>query len=178
MLRSAGAAQSLERELRKTPQNAGLLFHLANIRSLEGRYPEAETLYRQSFTHDPNNSGPLINLAWLRARRDGNGAEALELVAQAMTLDGPAPDLLDTRAVAYLAMGRDDLAIKDLEDAVAVRPSPLKYLHLAEAYLMASRRSEATLALHSAKTAGLSADSLSPLEREICRRLLAELVRE
>ena len=72
-----------------------------------------------------------------------------------MTLDGPAPDLLDTRAVAYLAMGRDDLAIKDLEDAVAVRPSPLKYLHLAEAYLMASRRSEATLALHSAKTAGL-----------------------
>ncbi len=172
------AAQSLERALRNTPRSAGLLFQLANIRSLEGRYPEAETLYRQSFTHDHNNSGPLTNLAWLRARRDGKGEEALKLLDQAMMLDGPAPDLLDTRAVAYLAMGRNDLAIKDLEDAVAVHPSPLKYLHLAEAYLMASRRSEATVALRSARTAGLSAGSLSPLERETCRRLLAELVRE
>jgi len=171
------AAQSLERALRKTPRSAGLLFHLANIRSLEGRYSEAETLYRQSFAHDQNNSGPLTNLAWLRARRDGKGDEALKLVTQAMLLDGPAPELLDTRAVAYLAMGRNDLAIKDLEDAVAVHPSPLIYLHLAEAYLMASRRSEATAALQSAKTAGLSADSLSPLERETCRRLLTELVR-
>ncbi len=95
-----------------------------------------------------------------------------------MLLDGPAPDLLDTRAVAYLAMGRNDLAIKDLEDAVSVHPSPLKYLHLAEAYLMASKRAEATVALQSARTAGLNADSLSPLERKTCRRLLAELARE
>ena len=155
-----------------------MLFQLANIRSLEGRYQEAETLYRQSSTHDQNNSGPLTNLAWLRARRDGNGAEALKLVGQAMSLDGPAPDLLDTRAVAYLAIGRNDLAIKDLEDAVGVHPSALKYLHLAEAYLMASRRSEATVALRSARTAGLSTESLLPLERETCRRLLAELARE
>ncbi len=172
------AGHSLERELRKTPESAALLFHLANIRSLEGRYPEAEKLYRQSFTHDQNNSGPLTNLAWLRARWAGKGAEALKLVAQAMLLDGPAPDVLDTRAVAYLALGRSELAIKDLEDAVAVHPSPLKYLHLAEAYLTASRRPEATVALQSARTAGLSADSLPPLERETCRRLLAELVRE
>jgi len=75
-------------------------------------------------------------------------------------------------------MGRTDLAIKDLEDAIAVHPSPLKYAHLAQADLMARRRKEATVALQNAKRARLTTDTLSPLERETCRRLLAELVPE
>ncbi len=75
-------------------------------------------------------------------------------------------------------MGRSDSAIKDLEDAISVRPSPLKYLHLAEAYLTASRRDLATAALQNAKTAGLNADTLSPLERDKCRQLLAELAQK
>jgi len=171
-------AKSIEMERSKTPSSAGLLFHLANVRSLQGLYRDAEMLYRQSFTRDENNSGPLTNLAWLLARRDGNGAEALNLVAQGMLLDGPSPDLLDTRAVAYMSMGRSGPAIKDLEDAIAVRPSPLKYAHLAEAYLMANQRNEAIVALQNAKNAGLSADTLSPLERKTCRRLLAELAQQ
>ena len=96
--------------------SAGLLFHLGNIWSLEGRYQEAEQLYRRSLASDPANSGPLANLAWLLARRDGKGSEALELVTRAMKLDGPVPDLLDSRAISYLAAGRSDLAIRDLED--------------------------------------------------------------
>ena len=103
-----------------------------------------DTRRRRNFTGrscalDLNNSGPLSNLAWLLARRDGNGAEALKLVSEAIVRDGPVPDLLEARAIAYMAMGRSDAAIKDLEDAIAVRPSALKYLHLAEAYLAASR---------------------------------------
>jgi cellulose synthase operon protein C len=172
------AAQSLERELAKTPQNSAVLFHLGNIRCLEGRYQEAETLYRQSYALDQNNSGPPSNLAWLLARRDGNGGEALELVSEAILRDGPTPDLLEARAIAHMTIGRTGPAIKDLEDAVAVRPSALKYFHLAEAYLAASRRNDATAALRNAKTAGLNADALSPLEREKCRQVLAKLARE
>ena len=121
----ARRAGSVENELTKMPANAGMLFQLGNIRSLQGRYKEAEALYRDSHARDPNNSGPLANLAWLLARRDGRGTGALEVIARAILLDGPTPDLLDTRGIAYLAMGRSDLAIKDLEDAVAVAPSPL-----------------------------------------------------
>jgi tetratricopeptide (TPR) repeat protein len=170
------AAQSLERELAKVPQNAALVFHLGNVRCLQERYADAEKLYRQSFTLDQENTGPVSNLAWLLARRDGNGDAALKLVSQAIHRDGPVPDLLDARAIAYMTMGQIEPAIKDLENAIAVRPAALKYLHLAQAYLGAKRRSEASAALESAKTAGLSPESLSPLERAKCRQLLAELV--
>ena len=172
------AAQSLERELRKTPKSAALLFHLGNVRCLDGQYQEAERLYRQSYALDPNNTGPISNLAWLLARRDGNGGEALKLVSEAVDRDGPTADLLEARAIAYLTIGQSDVAIKDLEDAIAVQPSPLKYLHLAEAYLAASRRNDATAALQNAKTAGLNPDALSPLERENYRQLLATVARE
>ena len=125
------AAQLIETEMQKSARVPGLLFHLGNIRSLQGRYQDAEALYRQSFARDQTNSGPLTNLAWLLVRREGKGTEALQLVTEAILKDGPTPDLLDTRALAYMAMGQSDLAIKDLEDAVGVRPSPLKYVHLA-----------------------------------------------
>jgi cellulose synthase operon protein C len=172
------AAQALEREMNKTPKNAALVFHLGNVRCLEGRYEEAEKLYRESSALDQNNSGPLSNLAWLLARRDGNGTAALKLVNQGILRDGATPDLLEARAIAYMTIGQSDAAVKDLEDAIAIRPSPLKYLHLAEAYLTASRRDEATAALESAKSAGLITDALSPLEKEKCRTLLAKLAKE
>ena len=169
------AAISLENASTKMPGNPGLLFQLGNMRSLQGRYKDAEALYRESFALDTHNSGPLANLAWLLARRDGNGTDALELVEQAIVLDGPTPNLLDTRAVAYLAMGRGNPAIKDLEDAVAVGPSPVRFVHLAEAYLLADRRNDADAALGRAKAAGLKTENLAPLERSACRGLLQQL---
>ncbi len=172
------AAGLIERGLDKAPTSAGLLFQLGNIRSLEGRYQEAEEFYRRSITSDPANSGPLANLAWLLARKDHKGREALELVARAMELDGPTPDLLDTRAAGYLAVGRSDLAIRDLEDAVAVHATPLEYVHLAQAYLMADRRKDAHASFRSARAMGLSPETLSPLEREHCERLMREVGRE
>ncbi len=140
------AAELVKRALDKIPNDAALLFHLGNIRSLQGDYQEAERLYNRSIEAEETNSGPLANLAWLLARRDAQGGKALELVARAVKLDGLVPDLLDVQALAYLASGQSDHAIKDLQDAVALSPTALKYLHLAQAYLMADRRDEAAAA--------------------------------
>jgi tetratricopeptide (TPR) repeat protein len=172
------AAQMFESQLKQAPTNPALLFHLGNVRCLQGRDQDAATLYQKSIEGDKANSGPVANLAWLLARRDGKGALALKLVAEAMLMDGPEPDLLDTRALAYLALGQADLAAKDLEDAIAVDPSPVKYVHLAEAYLMGHRRREASSALQGAKAAGLATEKLSPLERKPCLRLLEELAQK
>ncbi len=97
------------------------------------------------------------------------------MLSRASGLDGPNPEVLDTQALAYMAVGRSDLAIKNLEDAIAVNPSPLKYVHLAEAYLAAERRNDADVALRNAQTAGLDLKKLNPLERESCKRLLDAL---
>jgi tetratricopeptide (TPR) repeat protein len=169
------AALLLEKELQKNPKAAPLLFHLANVRSLQGDYEQAQHLYQESIEYDQTNSGPLINLAWLIARKDGAGTRALELLSRAISLDGPNPDFLDTQALAYLAAGQNDLAIKNLDDALGVSPSPLKYVHLAQAYLAAQRRSDAEVALRNAQTAGLDIKKLNPLERESCVRLLEAL---
>ena len=88
---------------------------------------------------------------------------------------GESPDLLDTRAVAYLAQKKPDLAIRD--NAIAVRPSAERYFHLAQAYRMAGKRTEAAAALNSARERGLTADSLHPLERTAFDRLNDELAR-
>jgi tetratricopeptide (TPR) repeat protein len=171
---AARAARPLEAAVRRSP-TASLLFQLANVRSLQGNYGEAEQLYRQSIARDPTSSGPLNNLAWLLARHDHRGPEALELVGRALSLGGAGPDLLDTRAVAYLAVGRGDPAVKDLEEALAEAPAPDRYCRLAQAYLTAGKKEKAAAALRNAKSAGLVENKLHPLELLAYHRLLRDL---
>jgi tetratricopeptide (TPR) repeat protein len=113
----------------------------------------------------------------LLAFRGQNGAEALVLVQRAIELEGETPDLLDTRALAYLRTDQSDAAIRDLEDAVTVDPSGEKYFHLARAYQMAGRRREASEALRKAKEARLTVETLHPLERGSYNELVGQLAR-
>ena len=69
------AAKLVKQALDKNPNDAALLFHLGNIRFLQGDYQEAERLYNGSIEANQTNSGPLANLAWLLARRDGAGKQ-------------------------------------------------------------------------------------------------------
>ena len=75
------------------------------------------------------------------------------------------PALLDTRAVIHLAANRSDLAIGDLEEAIAGAPEAAMYFHLARANLMADRVEAARLAWSDGERLGLKAEVLDPLER-------------
>ncbi|WP_165066903.1 tetratricopeptide repeat protein [Paludisphaera rhizosphaerae] len=170
-------ADRIARALDKAPESATLRFSLANVRTLQGNYQEAEMLYLRIFEQDRTNGTPLNNLAWLLATLGVRGPEALKLAERAIELNGPRPDLIDTRGVAHLAMGHADLAARDLQDAVAVTPAPDKYFHLARAYLMAKKIDEARAALREAVDLGLQEGSLHPLERPALRTLTAALAR-
>jgi tetratricopeptide (TPR) repeat protein len=126
---------------------------------------------------NPDLGSSYNNLAWLLALQGGREDEALSLANRAIELDGAIPDLLDTRALAYLATGRGDLAIQDLEEAIAVSPAPDKSFHLARAYALAGRRREADEALQEARDAGLRPEDLHPLERATYQLLLKQLER-
>ncbi|AGA26775.1 tetratricopeptide repeat protein [Singulisphaera acidiphila] len=167
----------IEAAVEKNPDSIMLLFDLANLSSFQGNYREAEALYRRIHERSKGNDGPLNNLAWLLAAAENKGAEALTVIGQAIALAGPTPDLLDTRAVIYMKMDRSDLAIKDLEVALSGSPSPEKYLHLAQARLLAKDREGADTAIRSARAAGLQIDKLHPLERKAYDHLLADLSR-
>jgi lipoprotein NlpI len=97
------------------------------------------------------------------------------LINKAIAAAGRKPDLLDTRGVIYTSLGRPDLALADLNEALGTSPSPssLTYLHIAQAHLKANDRRAAADALSRAKSVGLDRERLHPLERTALDRVLA-----
>jgi tetratricopeptide (TPR) repeat protein len=173
----SGQVSRLERRLReaiqKSPKSVGLHAALGVVHRLQGRYDEAEAVYRRIVELNPRDVPALNNLAWLLAFK-GKGTEALELVRQAYEIGGPDPGLLDTLAVAHLTMGRGDLALKDLEEALTERPSPDIYFHLARAYQMTGKHKGAAQALRRASDGGLKETDLHLRERAAYHQLLRD----
>ena len=81
------------------------LSKLAAIRMRQGRFDEAENLFRRSLASNPRIRG-LNNLAWLLSHRDRASPGALELINRAIDVAGEDPGLLDTRAVIFLQLGQ------------------------------------------------------------------------
>lgn len=165
----------LKETLAAAPDNTTLRLQLADLVDLLGRPSDAEALYREVLRRTPGNHVALNNLAWLLTQKPGGAGEALKLVQQAIDARGPRAELLDTRAVAYLALGQADKAVADLEQAVADAPTPAKHFHLAQAHQKSRNTQAARQALQRATTAGLTAERLHPTEREAFQRLKAEL---
>ena len=168
-------SRRIEEAVARSPDAAPLLVSLGAVRELQGRYREAEELYRRAIERDGGDGVPLNNLAWLTALREGDAPRALELIDRAIDLDGPEPELLDTRAVVYLSLGRWTEALDDLNEAVAATPSAPRLFHLAQAHLKADDRGAASEALGRARAMGLVAARLHPLEQPAYVRLIGEL---
>jgi tetratricopeptide (TPR) repeat protein len=151
-----------------------LLLALADLRDLQGRYDDAQALYRRVLEQDPGNALAINNLAVLLALQQ-KGDEALDLTRRGIEAAGPAPALLDTRALVYLTTGQAGKAVPDLEDAVAQQPTASRYYRLAQAYRSVRDRNAATLAFQRAKSMGLTASVLHPLERADYEKVRAEL---
>lgn len=160
----------------KNRASAGaLLVCLADLRDMQGRYADAEKVYRQALEADKNNVIALNNLAYLLALRKEQATEALELLDRAIQVAGPAPELIDTRALVQLKQGQPHRAIKDLEEALAEAPLPSLCYHLAQAHKVAKNSSAARDALTRAKNLGLRPEQLHTLERGGYQQLHAEL---
>jgi Flp pilus assembly protein TadD len=93
-----------------------------------------------------------------------------------VAIEGEAPSLADTRAVARIQLGQVDQALADL---LAIRKQsprrPSFALHLAWAYHAKGRDDRARTELREAEKLGLKPGTLDPLERAIFQRLRKEL---
>ncbi len=168
-------ARHLEAAVRQYPTVLALRFDLANLLCLQGRYDEGEKIFRELADKNPSLSAPLNNLAWIQVMRGEKADGPLKLIARAVELDGEKPELLDTRAVARLAANQPDLAARDLEDAIAVSPTPDKYFHLARVYRSGRRRPRRlNERLREAQSRGLNPAMLHPLEQASYKLLVAE----
>ena len=148
------------------------------------QYGEAEERYRVALRIEPENLIGLNNLAWLLTLRSRNPEDALKLVDRGIAKTGDVedlydragnrsvPNLLDTRAVTYLALGRVEAALKDLEPAVAATPTRSRYYHLSLAYRMAHNGPAAERALREAAKLGFKDEQVEPMERATMNQLL------
>lgn len=166
----------LEQAHQKHPNTAEFVFQLANLASLRHDYPTAERLHREAIRLAPDSVWPRNELAAILALRPDSAPEALRLVNEAIERAGPLPYLLDTRATAYLALGKSGLAVRDSQEAADGLPNmPAIYFHLSEGYLAAGDRSAASIAYRKAVAVGLHVKSLHSLERPNYERLRTAL---
>ena len=163
--------------VRKRSDAIGLATSLGAIWIFQGRFDEAESLYRRVLHRNPENSDALNGLAWLLALRDRNDTkEALALIDHAISAQGSMPSLVDTRGVVLIQAGQTDKAVLDLTRAKDsnVR-NPNFALHLAWAYQASGQIEKARMELQKAKTLGLKPRALDPLMFAIFQRLQKEL---
>ena len=170
----------LVRALEENPNHKGVQLQLAGLRDLQGKYEELVKTYRDFVNRDDvsDREKALVwnNLAFVLAAGGGDGAEALELINNAIGILGPSPELLDTRGLAHLACGQTDAALSDLQQAITDNPSAVKYFHLALARQAANHRDAAVRAMQRARdNHQLTVDQVPAIERGRYQELLRSL---
>jgi tetratricopeptide (TPR) repeat protein len=165
----------LQEALEKNPKSTVLRLQLADVHDLCGRFDDAKSCYRAILQEEPNNVMALNNLAWLLAQTPSEAGKAEKLINRALDVMGPRPELLDTRAIVHLALGKSGAAIADLKTANADTPSATRYFHLARALHLAQQPAQALKAFEKAKATGLEIKQLHPSERVEFDRIKKEL---
>jgi tetratricopeptide (TPR) repeat protein len=176
-LRSAHAGEDecravekwLREEAAKNPE-VTLDLHLADLAEMRHDFKTAEVQCRKVLSKEPNHVIAMNNLAWVLAHR-GPSPEALSLVQKAISMIGPIPDLLETRAKAYLALCRAPEAVQDLEDAIAADPTAMRYFLLAAAQEKNGNADAARDAFHRAQELGFDSRDLHPVDLPDFERL-------
>ena len=171
-VRAARVEKKIAAALRNNPGDLLVKVCLADVQSLQERYADAESLYRQVLHVDPKSLPALNNLAWLLGMQNRETDEALALIERAVEIAGPAPHLLDTRACILLSQGRTRQARSDLRKSIEDGgASPTTLLHLAATQLDDGDSEAARQTFEQAKAAGLSEPLLHPLDRVLLLRV-------
>jgi tetratricopeptide (TPR) repeat protein len=154
----------------------------AELYSFEGRTAEAIKIYRDELANPKNSAVQKAvvqnNLAYIlatAAERPEIAAEAVKLANDAMRVMGPTPELLDTRGLSYMAQGKLDQALSDLQVAAPDSPTGSKYFHLAQAEMRAKHLDAARNAIAKATEIGLDDGQTSPSDRKLYAKLVDEL---
>jgi Flp pilus assembly protein TadD len=162
---------------RERPEAFFLIAKLGVILVRQGRFDEAEKLFRKLLSANPDEVDALNGLAWLVVMRDQSTVrDALGLINHAIDIRGPDPTLLDTRAMVLIRSGQADEAVRDLREAQKLNPAnPNPFVHLALAYRMSGRFEDAKKVFRQAAELGWSVANSDPLERGLLEKLRQDL---
>jgi tetratricopeptide (TPR) repeat protein len=149
-----------------------VLVSMSQLYAFQNRHQEAIMALREILKKEPNDAATLNNLACYLALSGVDTAEAIKLIDSVIASQGKLPSLLDSRGIILLAMNKPQEALRDLEEANSVEPNGAGYLHLAAAYAALGNTEMSGRMMTLAREAGLTAESLHPLERTRFQALL------
>jgi tetratricopeptide (TPR) repeat protein len=152
--------------LKEEPASPMLLMDRAEFLALRQDLAGAAGEYEKVLAADPRNVVALNNYAWILAAEPQTADRALELVARATREVGLTGDLLDTRARVRITLRQYEQAEHDLDDAIRLEPTALRWFHLALSRLGQTppKSGDAAKAFHEAKRRGLDARGVHPAD--------------
>jgi predicted Zn-dependent protease len=137
------------------------------IAEQDGDFKLAEAAYRRSLSMNPNQPGPLNNLAYLILLRGGDLNEAKNLVGQAIALEPQAPEFYDTLARIQAKSDNADAAVESFQKALRLDPNSLQALiGLASTYTAAGKKDAAAPLLNQIDVLLKARPNLSPALRD------------
>ena len=166
--------------LKKKYQDAPELYMpLAELETQRGNTKAVINTYREFLERDDLSDkyrAVIKNNLSFALAVDGDTTEALNLINDAIDYLGPTGDLLDTRAMAYIAASRPDNAIQDMQNSInQIGESGERLFHLALAQEMKGQRDVATELMQRANELGLEEEKLPIQQRPLYRKLLNSL---
>jgi len=179
MIESKSATQAQYQQLekilvkasKKTKGSVTLLLVLAKLHGLQQQDDKALADYREILAQSPRHFETMNNLAVGLARSGQNLDEALKLINDALAISGPRGDVLDSRTIIHIARKENDDALNDAQAAVKYDGTAEEYFHLAWAYWLAGKKSDAATAFTEAAKRGLARSDLDPSERPVYEQL-------
>ncbi len=154
-----------------------LRMNRAEFLALRQDLQSAVAEYEKVIANDPRNVVALNNIAWLMAADPRTAERALDLVNRATREVGLTGDLLDTRARVRITLKQFTEAERDLNDAIRLEPTALRWFHLAVSRLGQTppKTDDANKAFQEAKRRGIEKKGVHPADRAIFDVLTAGL---
>ena len=167
--------QWITNAVQDNPDSMAVQVQFAEFRLSHERYEDSAKIYADILRRIPNHIVALNNLAWLLSVWKGEHEAAEKMVQRAIDRAGPIPALLDTRGTVSLGRGDLSAAVNDFRTVVSQDSSASARYHLALAYWKSNNMTAARFNFEKAEEAGLTAESLYPLERNDYETLRQEL---
>jgi predicted Zn-dependent protease len=130
----AGARQRLEALVKAGRRSSSAHMMLALVEEADGNYAKATDYYRLVVDADNSNALALNNLAFTMSRDSNRLDDALKYAQRAKELDPENANVRDTLGWIYYRKGMYQMAVRELEGALAKDGQPIIRLHLAMAY--------------------------------------------
>jgi tetratricopeptide (TPR) repeat protein len=150
--------------LKEEPESPMLLMNRGEFLTMRQDLAGAAAEYEKVIAADARNVVALNNLAWILAAEPRTAERAMELVTRATREVGLTGDLLDTRARVRITLKQYEQAERDLDDAIRLEPTALRWFHLAVSRLGQTppKRDDAEKAFREAKRRGLDTRGIHP----------------